>query len=188
MSEVHAAELAGIHAATQLLIQGHVEHRGSVHKDHVVLGGNGTGLIEFSGIEGNGLLAEHVLAGCQGSAQIGDMSVVRGGDVDGVDARIGVKVLDRVINLLNAILLSKSLSLGQRSVGNARELAAGKGERLSHLVGDNTATDHSPTKLGGRKDIVGERLVLDRSERCFGGCRRVERSLLGICHYVPPVS
>ena len=188
LSEVHAAELAGIHAAAQLLIQGHVEHRGSVHKDHVVLGGNGTGLIEFSGIEGNGLFAEHVLAGCQGSAQIGDMSVVRGSDVDGVDVRIGVEVLNRVVDLLDAILIGKSLSLGQRAVGNARKLAAGKSKGLSHLVGDNAATDHGPTELGSRKNIVGERLVLDRSERCFGGCRGVERSLLGIYHHVPPVS
>ena len=153
-----------------------------------MLGGNGTGLIEFSGIEGNGLLAEHVLAGCQGSAQIGDMSVVRGSDVDGVDARIGVEVLNRVVDLLDAILLGKSLSLGRRTVGDARKLATGKSKGLSHLVGDNAATDDGPMELGSRKNIVGERLVLDRSERCFGGCRGVERSLLGICHYVPPVS
>ena len=147
-----------------------------------MLGGNGTGLIEFSGIEGNGLLAEHVLAGCQGSAQIGDMSVVRGSDVDGVDARIGVEVLNRVVDLLDAILLGKSLSLGQRAVGDARELAAGKSEGLGHLVGDNAAPDHGPAELGSRKDVVRERLVLDRSECCFGGCRGVEWSLLGICH------
>ena len=72
------------------------------------------------------------------------MSVVRRGDIDCVNVRIGVEILDRFIDLLDAILLGKSLSLGQRAVGNARELAAGKGERLSHLVGDNTATDHSP--------------------------------------------
>ena len=56
------AKLAGIHATTQLLIQGHVEHRSGVHKDHVVLVGNGTRLVELGGVEGNGLLAKHVLA------------------------------------------------------------------------------------------------------------------------------
>ena len=69
-----------------------------------------------------------------------------------------------------------------------RKLAAGQREGLGHLVGNNAATDHSPTELGSRKDVVRERLVLDRSKCCFGGCRGVEWSLLGICHYVSPVS
>ena len=159
-----------------------MKHRGGVHEDDVVLIGDGTRLVELSGIEGNGFLAEHVLAGGQRVTQIGDMRVVRRGDIDGVDARIGVEVLNRFIDLLDAILLSKSLSLGQRTVGDARKLAAGKSERLGHLVGDNAAPDHSPTKLGSRKDIIGEWLVLDRSERCFCGCRGVEWSLLGIYH------
>ena len=116
------------------------------------------------------------------------MRVMRSGDIDCVNVRIGIEVLDRFIDLLDAILLSKSLSLGQRAVGDARKLATGKSERPGHLVGDNAAPDHSPTKLGGRKDIIGEWLVLDRSERCFCGCRGVEWSLLGICHYVSPVS
>ena len=114
------------------------------------------------------------------------MRVMRGGDIDRVDVRIGIEVLDRFIDLLDAILLSKSLSLGQRTVGDARKLAAGKSERLGHLIGDNTATDHSPAELGGRKDIIGEWPVLDRSERRLSGCFGVERSLFGICHYVPP--
>ena len=116
------------------------------------------------------------------------MGVVRGGDIDGVDVMIGVEILNRVIDLLDAILLGKSLSLVERAVGNARKLAASQSKGLSHLVGNNAATDHSPTKLGSRKDVGRERLVLDRSECCFGGCRGVEWSLLGICHYVPPGS
>ena len=116
------------------------------------------------------------------------MRVVRRGDIDCVNVRIGVEVLDRFIDLLDAILLSKNLSLGQRAVGDACKLATGKSERLGHLVGDNAAPDHSPTKLGSRKDIIGDWLVLDRSERCFCGCFGVERSLFGICHYVPPES
>ena len=116
------------------------------------------------------------------------MRVVRRGDIDGVDVRIGVEVVDGVVYLLDTILLGKSLSLGHRAVGNARELAAGKGEGLSHLVGDNAAADHGPTELGSRKEVVRERLVLNRSERCLSGCRSIERSLFGICHHVPPVS
>ena len=147
-----------------------------------MLVGNGTRLVELGGVEGNGLLTENVLTSCQSGSQVGDMRVVRRGDIDGVDIRIGVEVLDRLVHLLDAILLGKSLSLGQRTVGDTRELAAGQREGLGHLVGDNTATDHSPTKLGSRKDVIGERLVLDRSERCLCGCRSIERSLLGICH------
>ena len=113
---------------------------------------------------------------------------MRRGDIDRVNVRIGVEVLDRFIDLLNAILLCKSLSLGQSAVGNARKLAAGKSERLGHLVGDNAAPDHSPTKLGSRKNIVGERLILDRGECRLSGCFGVERSLFGICHDVPPKS
>ena len=105
------AKLAGIHAAAQLLIQGHVEHRSGVHKDHVVLVGDGTGLVELGRVKGNGLLAEHVLASCQSGAQVSDMRVMRGGDIDRVDVRIGIEVLDRVIDLFDAILLGKSLSL-----------------------------------------------------------------------------
>ena len=144
--------------------------------------GDGTGLVELGRVEGNGLLAEHVLAGGQSGTQIGDMRVVRRGDIDGVDIRIGIEVLNRFIDLLDAILLSKSLGLGQRAVGDARKLAAGQREGLGHLVGDNATTDHSPAKLGCRKDIIGEWLTLDRSERCLCGCRGVEWSLLGICH------
>ena len=57
---------------------------------------------------------------------------------------------------------------------NARELSAGKGERLSHLVGDNATPNYSPTKLGSRKDVVWERLILDRGKRRLCGCRRAE--------------
>ena len=153
-----------------------------------MLVGNGAGLVKLGGIEGNGLLAEHVLASCQSGSQIGDMRVVRRGDIDCVNVRIGVEILDRAIDLLNAILLCKSLSLGQRAVGNARELSAGKGERLSHLVGDNATPNYSPTKLGSRKDVVWERLILDRGKRRLCGCLGVERSLFGICHDVPPES
>ena len=153
-----------------------------------MLVGDGTGLVELGGVEGNGLLAEHVLAGGQSSTQIGDMRVVRRGDIDGVDIRIGVEVLNRFVHLLDAILLGKSLGLGQRAVGDARKLAAGQSEGLGHLVGDNAATDHSPAKLRSRKNVVGERLILDRSERCFSGCRGVEWNLFRICHYVPPAS
>ena len=182
LGEVHAPKVARIHATAQLLIQRHVEHRGGVHKDDVMLVGDGTGLIEFGGIEGNGLLAEHVLASCQSSTQIGDMRVVRRGDIDGVDIRIGVEVLNRFVHLLDAILLGKSLGLGQRAVGNARKLAAGQSERLGHLVGNNAATDHSPAKLRNRKNVARERLAPDQGKRCFCGCRRVEWNLLGICH------
>ena len=147
-----------------------------------MLVGDGTGLVELGRVEGDGLLAEHVLAGGQSGTQIGDMRVVRRCDIDGVDVRIGVEVLNSVIDLLDAILLCKSLSLGQRAVGDTRKLAAGKGERLGHLVGDNAATDHSPAKLRSRKNVIGERLILDRGKRCFCGCRRVEWNLLGICH------
>ena len=73
--------------------------------------GNGAGLVELGGIEGNGLFAEHVLTSCQSGSQVGDMSVVRRGDIDCVNVRIGIEVLDRVIDLLDAILLGKSLSL-----------------------------------------------------------------------------
>ena len=76
-----------------------------------MLVGNGSGLIELGRIEGNGLFAEHVLAGCQSGAQVGDMRVVRRGDIDRVNVRIGIEVLDRVIDLFDAILLGKSLSL-----------------------------------------------------------------------------
>ena len=111
LSEVHAAKLTGIHAAAQLLIQGHVKHRSGVHEDHVMLVGNGTCLVKLGGVESNGLLAKHVLASCQSGSQIGDMRVMWRGDIDCVDVRIGIEVLDRVIDLLDAILLGKSLSL-----------------------------------------------------------------------------
>ena len=116
------------------------------------------------------------------------MRVVRRGDIDGVDIRIGVEVLNRFVHLLDAIQLGKSLGLGQRAVGNARKLAAGQSEGLGHLVGDNAAPDHSPAKLRSRKNVVGERLILDRGKRRFSGCRGVEWNLFRICHYVPPAS
>ena len=144
--------------------------------------GDGAGLVKLGRVEGNGLLAEHVLAGGQRGTQIGDMRIVRRGDIDGVDVRIGVEVLNRFIDLLDAILLGKSLSLGQRTVGDTRELAAGQSEGLGHLVGDNAATDHGPAELRGRKDIIGERSILDRGKRRLCGCLGVERSLFVICH------
>ena len=153
-----------------------------------MLVGDGTGLVELGRVKGNGLLAEHMLAGGQRGTQIGDMRVVRRGDIDGVDVRIGVEVLNRLVHLLDAILLGKRLGLGQRTVGDTRELAAGQSEGLGHLVGDNAATDHGPAELRGRKDIIGERLILDRGKRRLCGCLGVERSLFVICHHVPPES
>ena len=153
-----------------------------------MLVGDGTRLVELGRVEGNGLLAEHVLAGGQRGTQVSDVSVMRRGDIDDIDVRIGVEVLVRLVHLLDAILLGKSLGIGQRTVGDTRELAAGQSEGLGHLVSDNAATDHSPAELGSRKNVVGERLILDRGKRRLSGCFGVERSLFGICHYVPPVS
>ena len=39
------------------------------------------------------------------------MRVMRSGDIDRVDVRVGIEVLGRFIDLLDAILLGKSLSL-----------------------------------------------------------------------------
>ncbi len=56
-----------------------------------MLVGDGTRLVELSGIEGNGFLAGTCLPAAKSVTQIGDMRVVRRGDIDGVDARIGVR-------------------------------------------------------------------------------------------------
>ena len=51
-----------------------MKHRGGVHEDDVVLVGDGTRLVELSGIEGNGFLAEHVLAGTEAYALCYEMA------------------------------------------------------------------------------------------------------------------
>ena len=82
-----------------------------IHELHVVLGGDGAGLGELGGVQGDGLLAQYVLTRGERSAQLGDVRVVRRGDVDGVDGRVGVELLKGVVHALHVVGGSEGLGL-----------------------------------------------------------------------------
>ena len=141
--------------------------------------GDGEGLGKLLGVEGDGLLAQDVLTRAERAAQVVDVRVVRRGDVDRVDVGGGIEVLEGVVDLGDAPALGEGLGLLAVVVGHAHELAAGQGERLGHLVGDNAAADDGPAQLGGSEDVRGERLVLRRGEGLLRGGCGIERGVGG---------
>ena len=79
-------------------------------------------LFQLIGVQGDGFLAQDVLARCQRLAQILDVGVVRGGDINDVHVFIGKNVINLVIDLLNAVFLCEGDSLGVGAVGNGIQL------------------------------------------------------------------
>ena len=156
-----------------------MQDRRRIHEDRAVLGSDRACLGQLSGVKGDRLFAEHVLAGGKRRTQIGDMRVMRRGYIDRVDIRVGVEVLKGAIDLLDPIRIGKCLGLGARAIGNARKLAACKRHRLRHLVGDHAAPDHRPTEFRGGKDVGGKALVRHRIE-CGIGCRGSVQSGHGV--------
>jgi len=112
-------------------------------------GGNRARLVELVGVERDRLLAEHVLARRKGLAQVGDVRVVRCGEIDGVDVRARDEVVDGVIDPAHAILLGKGVGLVPRAICHAVDGASLERQRLRHLVGDDATTDDTPAKPWG---------------------------------------
>ena len=111
LRQAQPTELARLRATHELDIQRHMQHRGRIHENHSVLIGDGAGLFKLGTVEGDRLFAEHVLSGRERTAQVLDMGVVRRGDIDRIDGRIRIELLDRIIHTLDAIFLSERLRL-----------------------------------------------------------------------------
>ena len=182
LSQVHTAEVPGLGTGDELTVQRHVQDSGCVHEHDAVGAGKLTRLVELGGVQGDGLLAKHVLARGQAGAQVGDVGVVRGGDVDGVDVRVGAKLLERAVDSRDAMGGGEGLGLGKGAILHAGEGAPSERERLRHLVGDHATTDDGPAQLRGSKDVGRELLALRGGE---GGLRSgfgVERGGGGVGH------
>ncbi len=175
LSEVHLAKLIALGTADQLAVERHMQNGRGIDELQAALVCQRASLVELLGVQGDGLLAQHVLAGGERRAQIGDVRVVRRGDVDGVDRGVGEHLVEVLVDTLHAVALGERLGLGLGAVIDASERAAGEGERLRHLVGDHAAADDAPPELRGRKDVGGELLASDRSERGVGGLGGVSR-------------
>ena len=160
-----------------------MQDRRGVNELDVVLVGKLDGLVELLGVEGDGLLAQHVLARGERPAHEADVGVVRRGDVDGVHVWVGIELLGGLVDALDAPALGKRHGLGVRAVLHGHELAAGERKRLRHLVGDAAAADDGPAQLRGLEEVAGEGLALDGREGRL--CRRggVDGTGVGVvCH------
>ena len=128
-----------------------MENRARIHEHDVMLGGERLGLFELRRVQRDGLLAHDVLAGGQCAAQVGDVGVVRRGDVDGIDVRVGEQVVDLVVDLGNPIPRREGNGLVMGPVGDARKRPALLGERRGHLVRNDAAAENPPAKLGAHR-------------------------------------
>ena len=106
-------------AVTDFAMTGFLQGVRCKHEHDAVGAGKLTRLVELGGVQGDGLLAKHVLARGQAGAQVGDVGVVRGGDVDGVDVRVGAQLLERTIDARDAMSDGEGLGLGEGPVLNA---------------------------------------------------------------------
>ena len=110
------------------------------------------------------------------------MGVMGCGDINRFDFGIGIKLLHRIVDLRDPVCLSKRLGLGFSTVSDACYGTTGKLQRLGHLIGDNATADNSPAQFGSRENVAWKRFALNGCECRFCGSRRIEGSLLGICH------
>ena len=122
------------------MVEGH-----GLSQHHVVCFRQADSLFQLIGVQGDGFLAQDVLARRQRLAQILDVGVVRGGDINDVHVFIGKNVINLVIDLLNAVFLCESDSLGVGAVGNGIQLLPTAGQRLRQLIGNHAAAEGSPT-------------------------------------------
>ena len=116
-----------------------MQDSGGVHEHDAVGAGKLTRLIELGEVQGDGLLAKHVLARSQAGAQVGDVGVVRGGDVDDVHVRVGKNVLWPVVDLGNAVLCGECHRLFVGAVCHSVEGLSTLCHCLRQFMSDDTA-------------------------------------------------
>ena len=145
--ETQRAKVAAVDALAQYAVDRHVVDGLRLGKHEVMFHREFDRLFELVVVERDGLLAEHMLAGGKGLAQVLDMRVVRCRDVDDVDVRILEHVFDLVVNLADAVLLGKLNGLRVRAVADGVEIAAELLHRLSELMTDDAAAERSPSVL-----------------------------------------
>ena len=89
------------------------------------------------------------------------MCVVRRGQIHRVNLIAGEKIVDAVIHALDVVFLCKCDGLFLRSVGYSVDGSTNRGQRLCHLVCNNSATNNTPPEVWRGKDRVhGARGVL----------------------------
>ncbi len=147
-----------------------------------MLAGERTGLVELGGVQGDGLLAQDVLACGEGRAEVANVGVVRRRDVDGVDLGVRAELLERVVDALDAMGGREGVGLGARAVLDAVDRAAREREGLRHLVRDDAAAHDGPFELGRIEDVRRERLVFDRGEGGLCGGGGIKRGGCGTGH------
>ena len=125
-----------------------------------------------------------MLAGSKGTSEIADVRVVRRRDIDCLDGRVCTELLERGVDLLDAVLLGEGLGLSLGPVPDTSKLSSGQRKRLCHLVRNHAAPDDSPSELASREDIIREWLVPDFLEGCICRLCRIER--LVSLHFRPP--
>ena len=128
----HGPVRAGI---TQVMVGGHDHACRAACLDHLL------GIRER---QGQRLLAEHVLAGLGGRQGLGFMMLVRGGDVDGVDAA-AEQLVERCRRLRDSLLAGIGVAPRLVARHDGHHVVAGRTDRADHpFLGDRRRADDSP--------------------------------------------
>ena len=96
-----------------------MQNSAGVHELNAVLTSKFFSLKQLSGIERNGLLAQHMLACLKCFAQVNDVRIVRRGQIHRVNLVAGEKIVDAVIHALDVVFLCKCDGLFLCPVGHA---------------------------------------------------------------------
>ena len=154
LNQVDWTKLASLHTANQLFVEWHVQNGAGIHELNAILTSKFFGLKQLSGIERNGLLAQHMLARLKRFAQVDDVCVVRRGQIHRVNLVAGEKIVDAVIHTLDVVFLCKRDGLFLRSVGYAVNGSANRSQRLCHLICNDSAANNTPPEVWCGKDRV----------------------------------
>ena len=142
---VRCPELAGGQASAQLADHRVARRPHRLHEEAVVLAGEPDHLLGVGGVEGDRLLAEHVLAGLEAQPGVVQVEGVGRRDVDDVDGRVGHQLLVGAVRRGRAVLAPRMIwALSSRRDPDRREPGARHqrevaGEGLGDLAGRQDA-------------------------------------------------
>ena len=116
-----------------------------LHQEAVVRGGEPDHRLGLGGVEGQRLLAQHVLAGLEGEPGVVEVQGVGGGDVHDVDGGVGDQLGVGPVGRGAAVRVGEGLGGGERAGADRHQLGAGgDGQVLGEAVGDAAGREDAP--------------------------------------------
>ncbi len=115
--------------------------------------------LQFLSIEGNGLLTEHMLAGRQRLAQVPDVRIVRGRDIDDVDVRVIEHVVHVIVDFRNAVLFRERDSFVVGAVRNRIQHIASACQRFRQLMGNDAGAKGRPVEFCHDRSLLSRKCL-----------------------------